>query len=173
MTTKYRLQDVYQLEGRNVFVDANVLIYLFWPTGQHNFERSYASAFRELLRLGNPLFVDFMVVSEVVNRVVRMEHQRLNPALRFKDFRNSEMGQETLNDIYVIIRNDVLKHFKVVGKAFDKQEIESCLVLDELDFVDKGAVLLCQQNDMVLLTNDKDFRDAGIEILTGNPIILS
>lgn len=173
MTTKYRLQDVSQLEGRNIFVDANVLIYLFWPTGQHNFERSYASVFRELMRHGNLLFIDFMVVSEVVNRVVRIEHQRLNPTLRFKEFRNSEIGQETLNDIYVIVRNDILKHFKVVGKAFNQQEIESCLFIDELDFVDKGTVLLCQQNNLVLLTNDKDFRNAGIEILTGNPIILS
>ena len=172
MGAKYRLQDVSQLNGRNIFFDANVLIYLFWPTGQHSFEQNYARVFRNLLRQGNNLFVDFLVTSEVINRILRNEHQRINPSQKFKDFRNSEDGKDALDDIYIIVKNDILARFNVVGKAFNSQEIESLLSVDELDFVDKATVTLCEENNFVLLTNDKDFRDCGLDMLTGNPHIL-
>ena len=172
MGAKYRLQDVSQLNGRNIFFDANVLIYLFWPTGQHSFEQNYARVFRNLLRQGNNLFVDFLVTSEVINRILRNEHQRINPSQKFKDFRNSEDGKDALEDIYIIVKNDILARFNIVGKAFNSQEIESLLSVDELDFVDKATVTLCEENNFVLLTNDKDFRDCGLDMLTGNPHIL-
>lgn len=47
------------------------------------------------------------------------------------------------------------------------------LVLDELDFNDKAIVRICEENSLVLLTNDQDFKNSGLDILTGNPRILS
>jgi predicted nucleic acid-binding protein len=149
------------------------LIYLFWPTGRYNLEQNYARVFNKLLQQGNNLFVDFLVLSEVINRVVRIEHQKLNPNQRFKDFRNSQDGKDALDDIYIIVKNDILKRFNVVGKAFEKQDIESYFSVDELDFVDKATVTLCKENALVLLTNDKDFKNTDLEILTGNPSILN
>ena len=173
MPTKYRLQDVTKLIGKNVFVDAHVLIYLFWPTGRHSFEQNYAHVFRNLLRQENKLFVDFLVISEVINRVVKIEHQKLNPTQKFKDFRNSQEGKEVLNDIYIIVKDSIIKRFDVIGKTFNKQEIEDYLEVDELDFVDKVIVTLCKEHTFVLLTNDKDFKNADLDILTGNPLILN
>ncbi len=137
MGANYKLQDFNQLRDRDVFVDANVLIYLFWPTGQVSFEKNYARVFNNLLRQGNKLFIDFLILSEVINRVVRIEHQKINPALKFKDFRNSQDGKDVLEDIYIIIKNDILSRFNVVERSFDKQLIESFLIVDELDFIDK------------------------------------
>jgi len=173
MVTNYRLQDVLQLNGRDIFVDANVLIYLFWPTGQYQYEQNYARVFRNLLRQGNNLFIDFLVISEVINRVVRIEHQKINGNQKFKDFRNSEEGKDVLNDIYVIVKNDILTRFNIIGKAFSKQDIEDSLIVDELDFVDKATVALCKENNLVILTNDRDFKNVGLDILTGNPYILN
>jgi predicted nucleic acid-binding protein len=180
MGAKYRLQDVAQLNGRNIFFDANVLIYLFWPTGQHSFEQNYAQVFRNLLRQGNDLFVDFLVISEIVNRAVRNEYEKYlltnsltKAQLKFKDYRDSADGQDSLNDIYIIVKNDILSHFDIIGKSFEKPEIENFLVVDDLDFVDKATVTLCEENNFVLLTNDKDFRDCGLDMLTGNPHILN
>jgi len=173
MATKYRLQDVTRLNGRGVFLDANVLIYLFWPTGQHLFEENYARAIRNLLKQGNDLFVDFLMISEVVNRIVRIEHKKINPTQRFKDFRNSQEGKDALTDIYIIVENEILKRFNIIGKTFDKRDIEKCLLVDELDFVDKATVALCIENDLVLLTNDKDFKNTDLDILTCNRVILN
>jgi predicted nucleic acid-binding protein len=172
MATKYSLQNVAQIQEQSVFVDANVLIYLFWPTGSLWLEQSYAKAFLKLLKQGNNLFVDFLIISEVVNRILRIEHKKLNPTLKFKEFRDSQDGKDALNDIYTIIKNDILPRFFVVGKAFNKQETDNCLIVDELDFVDKSTVEICKENTLVLLTNDKDFKFTDLDILTGNPSIL-
>lgn len=173
MATKYKLQDVDKLNGRNIFVDANVLIYLFWPTGQHNYEKNYARVFRSLLRQGNNLYVDFLIVSEVINRIHRIEHKKLKPHQRYKEFRNSIEGKEALEDIYTIVKSTILKRIEVIGKSFDKKEILNFLNIDELDFVDKTTVKICEENKLVLLTNDRDFKNTGLDVLTGNPVILN
>jgi predicted nucleic acid-binding protein len=173
MATNYKLQDYAHLSGKDVFVDANVLIYLFWPTGQHSFESNYARVFRNLLRQGNSLYVDFLVVSEVVNRVLRIEHLKLNSNQKFKDFRNSQDGKDVVSDIYLIVQNDILGIFKIVGKSFKQRDIESFLIVDQLDFVDKATVSICSENNLVLLTNDRDFKNSELDILTGNPHILN
>lgn len=180
MAANYRLQDFPQLAGRDIFVDAMVLIYLFWPTGQHNFEKNYARVLRNLLRQGNNLKVDFLVISEIVNRAIKAEYEKhllanslTKDQLKYKDFRNCQEGQSALNDIYLIVRNDILNHFNVIGESFDRQDLEGFLVVDELDFVDKATVSICSQNGLVLLTNDKDFKNSGLDILTSNPLILN
>lgn len=173
MATKYSLQNITQIQNKSVFVDANVLIYLFWPTGSLWWEQKYATAFRNLLKQGNSLFVDFLIISEVVNRILRIEHKKINPTIRFKEFRDSQDGKDALNDIYTIIKNDILSRFSIVGKAFNKQEIEECLIVDKLDFIDKATVEICKENELVLLTNDKDFKNTDLDILTGNIKILN
>jgi predicted nucleic acid-binding protein len=173
MATNYKLQDYAHLSGKDVFVDANVLIYLFWPTGDYFYEANYARAFNNLRRQGNNLYVDFLVISEVINRVLRDEHKNLNPNQKFKDFRNSQDGKDVIMDIYLLVRDNILKHFKVLGKTFNKTDIEGFLIVDQLDFVDKATVSICSQNNLVLLTNDRDFKNSGLDILTGNPHILN
>jgi len=168
----YRLQDATQLQGRHIFVDANILIYLFWPTGSHHFEQNYARVFRTLLTQGNPLYIDFLVISEVINRVLRIEHLKLNSNMSFKNFRDSQDGKDTLDDIHTIIKGNILNRFNVEGKIFNNQEMENLMVINDLDFVDKATVSLCAEKSLVLLTNDRDFKNSGLDILTGNPNIL-
>lgn len=93
--------------------------------------------------------------------------------MNYKDYRKSTDGKDTLRDIYTIIRNNVLTHFNVIGNTLEKKDIEGFLVVDELDFVDKATVSICTKNKLVLLTNDKDFKNSGLDILTGNPNILT
>ena len=35
-------------------------------------------------------------------------------------------------------------------------------MVDELDFVDKAIVSICSENNLVLLTNDRDFKNCGL-----------
>ena len=92
---------------------------------------------------------------------------------KFKDFRNSQDGKDVINDIYLIVKNDILSCFRIIGKSFNKSDIEGFLIVDQLDFVDKATVSICSENNLVLLTNDKDFKNSGLDILTGNPHILN
>ncbi len=178
MDEKYKLWQADQLKGRNIFVDTNVLIYLFWPTGEHAFEQKYATTFNQLRKQGNNLYVDFLIISEIINRALRIEYGKFlltntltESQFKFKKFRDSEEGQSALEDIFTVVK-DILQQLSVTGKVFSKAEIENSLFVDRLDFVDKAIASLCKDKEFVLFTNDKDFKDTGLEILTGNPHIL-
>ena len=179
MSTKYSIQNISSLQNRRVFFDANVLIYIFWPSGAYYLEKSYSSAFGKLLRQKNELLVDFIVLSEAINRSHRLEYEKHLMAnglsknnLTFKQYRDGSVGQTALFDIYLIVNTNILSTFTVISKSFTKSEIGSFLTLDKLDFADKGILLTCQENGCVLLTNDIDFKTTEIDILTANLSIL-
>lgn len=179
MAAKYTTQTIPSIVNRKVFIDANVLIYIFWPSGAQYWENLYSSLFAKLVRQGNELLVDFIVISEIVNRAIRLEYEKYliantlsRTAFKFKDYRNSADGQAALLDIYLMVETDILSRFSIVGKSFSKQEISSFLSLDSLDFGDKGILLTCQENTCILLTNDVDYKSCTIDILTSNPAIL-
>lgn len=179
MATKYSTQDLAALQSRSIFFDANVLIYIFWPSGNYSWEASYSQIFGRLLRQTNDLMVDFMVISEVINRTLRLEYEKHLAAnniqrsdLAFKSYRDSAEGQAALSDIYLMVDTNIMNTFTIVGKSFSKAEIQSFLTLEPLDFADKGIVLTCRENGCVLLTNDKDYKTTDIDILTCNPAIL-
>jgi len=180
MATKYSLTNIPTIRDRKVFFDANVLIYIFWPSGAYYWESFYSSAFGSLLRQRNELMVDFIVISEIVNRAHRLEYDKyltaneiLRSALSYKQYRNSSDGQAALSDIYLIVETNILSNFTVVGKAFTKSDIQSFLTVEPLDFADKGILMTCRENSCVLLTNDIDYRAADIDILSSNPAIIN
>jgi predicted nucleic acid-binding protein len=180
MATKYPLTSISKIVGRRVFFDANVLIYIFWPSGAYDKEKSYSAAFGELLRQKNELVVDFIVLSEIVNRIHRLEYDKYLASNRlsrdtfvYKKYRDSTEGQASLADIYLMLDVNILSIFKVVGKAFSKADIQSLLTTDSLDFADKGILMTCQENACILITNDADYKAADVEILSSNLKILS
>lgn len=170
MAARYNAKDISKLRGREIFVDANVLIYLFWATGSQDWEKQYASLFKGFLKQGNKLYIDFSVISEIINREIRIA-QGVHTEYKneYKKFRDSPCGQSTLKDIYTIVGETILPTFNIIGKNFDKDDIKCLLIVDKMDFVDKSILSICKDNNFVLLTNDKDFKDANIDIVTCNP----
>lgn len=180
MATKYSLASIPSIGDRKIFFDANVLIYIFWPSGAYYWEHFYSSAFGSLLRQKNELVVDFIVISEIVNRAHRLEYEKhltastiLRGTLSYKKYRNSADGQTALSDIYLIVETNILSNFTVVGKAFTKADIQTFLTIEPLDFADKGILMTCKENACVLLTNDADYKAADVDILSSNPAILN
>lgn len=180
MANKYALCDITSLKNRKVFFDANVLIYLFWPSGAYSWENSYSTAFKRLLRQQNEILVDFIIISEIVNRSHRLEYNKylssnniLGRNFSYKHYRDSQDGESALADIYLIIETNILPNFSVIGKNFSKSDIQSFLTLDTLDIADKGILSTCREYDCLLLTNDADFKSADIDILSSNPAILN
>lgn len=179
MSTRYSTQNIPAIHDRKIFFDANVLIYLFWPSGSHHWESLYSTAFGHLLQQQNEMVVDFLVISEIINRAHRLEYDKYLSVnnitknnLSYKQYRDSADGQTALSDIYLIIESNILNRFTIVGKSFTKDEIRAFLTLEPMDFTDKGILLTCKENGCILLTNDKDYKTADIDILTSNPLIL-
>jgi predicted nucleic acid-binding protein len=180
MATKYSTHDINNLRDRKIFFDANVLIYVFWPSASPYLEGVYSSAYGQLLRQKNDLCVDYLVISEVINRTFRIEYDKYKQAdpinrknIPFKKYRDLEEGKSALEDIYLMVETNILKHFKIIGKEFTKKDIQSFLTINPLDFMDKGILMTCQKNSCVLLTNDADFKTADIDILTSNNNLLN
>lgn len=174
MIARYSLSNIATLKGRKVFFDANILIYIYWPSGSHVWESKYSSAYGKLVKQRNELVIDFMVLSEFINRAMRIEHGKYNEThtpLSYKAYRNSADGVETLSDIYTLVNDEILQRFGVIGKTYMKADIQSFLHVDTLDFNDKAIVPLCAENNLILLTNDSDFASSPIEIASYLPAL--
>lgn len=179
MAKRYNYSEIASMTNRPVFFDANILLYIFWPTGSLSWEKKYSSIFKKLLTQKNTMVVDFIVISEVVNRAIKTEYEKhlqekniSGKDLRFKQFRDSPDGQDALHDIYQVVTKNIVNRFNVTGKVFTESDIKKFLNVDSVDFSDKGIISLCKENGFVLLTNDKDFASADLEILISNPALL-
>lgn len=179
MAVRYSLKQIGAITNSRVFFDANVLIYIFWATGLKKYEELYSSAFNILLKKDVEICVDFQVISEIVNRTHRIEYNNYCKAnninkdkYNYKKYRNSPNGKESLNDIYTTIECEILMNFTVLENNISHQVIKNFLVVDNLDFVDKAILQCCKKYDCVLLTNDSDYKDSDIDILTSHYSIL-
>lgn len=172
MAGRYSLQSYTQLKDRDIFFDANIILYLYWTTGNRHWVNKYSTLFNLLLKQGNKMHINFLVISEVVNRAMRIEHKKhqnlQNTDIGYKKYRDSEAGVEALKAIYIVLENDILPHFDIVDDGYDKSDIIEFLNVDSLDFGDKAIEKTCKNREMVLLTNDADFRDSKIDVLSVN-----
>jgi predicted nucleic acid-binding protein len=179
MRNRYSFKDISKLKNKSVFFDANIILYTFWPTGSQHWEQQYSKIFKDILNNNINKSLNFIVISEVINRAIRTEYEKYlqikskqKSSFSFKKFRDSKEGQSALTDIYNIINNKVLKNFEIIDKYYNNDEIKKFLVTDNLDFSDKAIVSLCDENNYILLTNDTDFKNSNIDILTSHPKIL-
>ena len=175
MNLRVKSTDVATLIGRPLFFDANVLLYLFSPSAANSQQQwaitAYSAVFKHALTRNLTLCIDVMVLSEFINRFLRLEHQgflkRNGSAITFKAYRATSDGLLAAQDIEDIVTEKLLKSFKIIGKLFNSSEIGS-IHLPNTDFNDALIVETCKAHQCVLVTNDADFLDANIDILTAN-----
>ncbi len=180
MAKRYLLNQIRTISNRKVFFDANVLIYLFWPAGKYNWEAGYSKIFSSLLHQHNELYVDFLVISEVINRTHRIEYGKYlcqkqfnHRDFSYKKFRDSKVGKEALADIYLIVKDSILTTFSIVDHPFSSNDIQEFLIPEALDFIDKAILKICRENNFILCTNDGDYRNSKVDILSSNPAIFT
>ncbi len=145
----------------------------------YNWERDYSRLFKLCLSNNINCVVNFLVLSEVFNRTIRLEYNKYLGAvnkkshkLPFKSFRDSNDGQDVQTDIYNQI-DKILDRFSVREKVFTNAELRKFLTVDQLDFNDKAVAALCAENKYILATNDKDYSKANIDIISSNPVVLN
>ena len=176
MSNRYRQSDIPQIPNKNVFFDANVLIYVFWPTLNSDSNSPairYSSILGTLFRNGFKLYLNSTIVSEAINRVLRIEYEKYKVAhnvsnLAFKDYRDSADGMLVQQDVFGMFNNRILNLFSVKEKCLTKDMVKSFLTIDSLDFNDKIIVDICKSNGFVLLTHDKDFANEDVDIISAN-----
>jgi len=170
MRMRYTASSIPSLKDRTFFFDANSLIYIFWSTSPDSQEAvDYGSIYATLVRNNATLAINEIVISEIINRVLRIEFGKTGMTKdKFKEFRDSEEGQSVQEDIYAIIKNKILDKFQIISDNCSKEEVSSFLSISKLDFNDKVIELLCKKKNMILLTHDHDFSSSDVDILSSN-----
>lgn len=160
----YNLNNLSDIHHSNILFDANVLIYIFYPLGKP-IESQYSELYAKLLE-SNTLVpcVHLLIISEFVNRALRLEFSAYPQYKDFKAFRKSEEGQKSQKLIYTITQK-ILKNFQLIHTD-PKLDLLSLLNIDSLDFTDKILVETCKTQGFTLLTNDLDFKESNIDILS-------
>lgn len=169
-----------------VFFDANVWLSLYAPPsgGNDPWAKLYSAVFNRIVDHKTPVLLDATVLSEYINRYCRIEFQAYedyahpNSKRTFKEFRSQDFA--TYKPIAVDAASRVREMFEIptikrINGDFARMDVSAMLAefaQGESDWNDQQIVDLCQRNKCSLLTNDADFKDAGINILTCNNKLL-
>ena len=164
--------------GEALLLDANVWLYLFPAPSSPlpGFARKYSGAFKSMLTAKAYLALDVLVLSEYLNRYCRIEwsalHKVAHPA--FKAFRQSADFMPVGKGAAIFAHN-ILKYCSRHDHLFATADVAQALTDFELgahDFNDGLLAESCRHHGWKLVTDDRDFTNGGIEVLTTNPVLL-
>lgn len=181
MKTKNKAHDAANyafLPGEPILVDANVWLYLHPPAAQPtpSWAAAYSGVYSRLLRAKARPVVDALILSEYLNRYVRLEYDATWKASypKFKDFRQSPGGVNVLQAAVAEISH-ILKTTVAYDTPLSKVDLPAVLNAVQsgtLDFNDGLLIQNCRLHGWKLLTNDIDMSVGGIELLTANKKLL-
>jgi predicted nucleic acid-binding protein len=135
----------------------------------------YSRALGRILAAGCRIYIDALIVSEFINRYARVKYGLIDPGVPFKVFRGGPMFKLIAQGIAVDAKK-VMKHCTQLESDFETLDVEA--LLDEYadgdeDFNDLVLAELCKSRGLKLVTDDGDFRDKGLSIVTGNARLLA
>ena len=156
-------------KNEKVFIDTNILIYLFSPdfvsSNEQHIEQ-YSKILEILLQNSAELYISSIVVSEFINRILRIDYEKnkeLYPDFK-QDYRKSQKYKETLNLILKELKK-ILKISYKINDTFSDFDLLSWYQRDDnqnLDFNDLQIAFIIEKNNLKLLSNDSDFENFGI-----------
>ena len=165
-----------------VYFDANVWLTLYPPLSSEddNWKKDYTHVLSLVLKKNVPIIIDLIVLGEYINRYCRIEYEAYDQdkKIKFKEFREKHF------DYYKPIVENVVQcvHeiFELPGiikidNSFTNINFDEILNIfneGKSDWNDLLIVDECKRNSYSLITNDFDFGDADINILTCNPKLL-
>ncbi len=178
MNKAYDLSSYSFSKGEQILVDTNIWLYLF-PAPvkpRHRFADQYSKAFSNLISTDAQPILDPMVLSEYLNRYMRIEwdgNYKSNHH-EFKDFRNSQdfLKVAASAKTFAIKIVSFCKVHSVPANELGLNQILTDFSSGKVDFNDAILIDICKQKSLKLMTNDGDFQNCGIEILTTNPRLL-
>lgn len=178
MANRYSLEEYLELKERSVLLDTNVLLFVFHSLSpstnitEHVSEKQklYSQAYYNLLKHSIPMAVTVEVLSEFFNRTLRNSYEFYKSDFPyFKKFRNSEIGKNVQKIAVIGIRN-ILSRARLISTIITNDILLESLEQNSLDFTDMLIYHTCQKENLVLMTDDGDFRKASFDIFSHNPV---
>jgi predicted nucleic acid-binding protein len=159
------------------FVDSSVWLAIYGPTVPKDRRATiYSDAWKRLRTNNAAVFIDVLVMSELVNRWSRLEWGQL-PEGRpdFKTFRTSPqfvpIAQHAANEL-----RRILKNVKRTGTPFANTDIEVLLTQfasGAHDINDQLIAEKCRLDGLVLVSDDGDMAKYDLQLVTGNRKVLA
>ncbi len=153
-----------------VFIDTNILIFLFSPSFVNSREyqvEKYSSIYNKLLANQSELYVNELVISEFINRCMRIDFERNFNISDKKDYKKDYRPSEEYDTTLKIVLKQVKKILKSVNQINDDftnfDIVKSVDTYLKSDFNDLIIAETVTKNNLKLLSDDGDFkRDLGI-----------
>lgn len=158
------------------FVDASVWLAVYGPTvPKDRRARVYSNALMRLRTSNASIFIDVIVMAELVNRWSRFVHGQLpEPRPPFKTYRASPQFASVAQDVANQVRS-ILKYVKRTGTPFANVDIDSVLARFASggdDINDQLIAEKCRLDGLVLVADDGDMARYDVRLVTGNKGLL-
>lgn len=164
------------LKEESFFLDANIWLSVYGPMAYPRKRTSiYANALCNIRKTNCFIFIDVLILSEFINTYARWEHKQSSlRTKRFKDFRKNKAFIPVAEDIAVNAKR-ITKQCQCCDSNFTSIDIEALLTEFEKgnsDFNDQVFSETCKAKKLILVTDDSDFKDSELTILTANGHLL-
>jgi len=163
-----------------LLLDANIWLSVYAPRRPNDWRVAvYSRALSDILLAQSQIYIDVLIVSEFINAYARIKFyiQFPDPSSRprFKQFRQS-VDFEPIAQTIAADTKRVLQYCKRVESEFDTLDVTT--LMNEYgkgnsDFNDQVLAELCKSKRLTLVTDDGDFTDTGLTIVTANRRLLS
>lgn len=163
-----------------LLLDTSVWLLIYGPQVPGDSRVAYYSgALRKILEAKSRIYIDLIVLSEFINMYARIAYARVKGAPggqkpSFKEFRRSIDFQPVAQGIAADAKR-VLGHCTWLHGTFELPEIDQLLdevASGEFDFNDKIIATQCSKLGLKLITDDSDFKNFSIPIITANSQLL-
>lgn len=163
-----------------LLLDTNIWLLVYGPQKPgDNRVAVYSQALSKILVAQSRIYIDVLIVSEFINTYARLKWNlwkaQSASSTDFKKFRKSGDFKPIAQDIAADVKR-VLKHCTRVDSCFESFAIDA--LIDEFaagdsDFNDQILATLCKKDGLKLVTDDGDFKDQGIPVITANKWLLA
>ena len=154
---------IFTAEDR-LLLDTNVWLLVYGPQKPGDADPRvpvYSSALKRILSAGSRIYIDVLVVSELVNGIIRIR-SNLGRHGNLRVFRESRAFVAVAEEIAEIVKR-VVSHCSRLDDPFAQVAIDAVLgeySLGKSDFNDQILRELCRKKRLTLVTDDSDFRSA-------------
>lgn len=174
------MANVKYINGYNIesnekfFIDANIWLYMYCPIGDYNTKvvEKYSSFFDKIISSGNEIYICSSLISEILNRYMRIEFQLAKEENGIedykKDFRNNVNYKESIECIEKIIKEKIIDKCIQINDQFENFDYDSKYLNNGLDFNDALYCHLAVENGLKIVTHDRDFKKTKlpVEVIT-------
>ncbi len=177
MASRIPAEEIKHNQALSVYFDANIWLFNFCPLGDYKQYQvtKYSSALSTILNKKYPIYTSFSTISEFVNRYLKIAgdcYKATHNITDFnykKDFRGSTEFKNALDDVRKQV-GKIVKYSTVLTYPHTPDSIMDCLdtSMESVDFNDQEIIKFCKQHNLSLLTDDADFIDADITIISAN-----